>query len=221
MGFLYGDSTPSPIEVNFIEFLRETVDFGVRVLQADQRILDQRERVAGLAQQAEATVARLDQLGGLVAASVERAAAEVRDPTVENCGTVIARAAADLVRGEVARIRSALASEGAKAETQAASERADTLHALEGLLMRHDLPEPALRTHLRLLGGTRYGARLLGSTPFGLELVIELEVPPAHLFSHVVRVERVMERLEVMAPDPATRAHRGDPRLRPPRPAQR
>src|SRR5262249_5459374 len=82
----------------------------------------------------------------------------------------------------------------------------DWMKALEGLLLRHDLPETTLGMQLQVVGGTRYAARLLGSTSFGLESVIELEIPAGHLFSHVLRVDRVMERLEIHIPEASPRS---------------
>src|SRR6516225_9962398 len=170
MGYLYGDSSACPLQGDFIEFLRETLDFCVRCLGADARLSEQRERVATLQRQSEATIGRLDKLANAVATAVQRATVEEMDAAVESCGSSINRTAAELVRAEAARIKSTLVGETSKVEAQATAIRIEVVKALEALLLRHDVPEAALRTHLRLLGGTRYGARLLSTAPFGLEL---------------------------------------------------
>ena len=37
MPYLYGDSTPSTLEINYIDFLRDALDFAAQVLLADER----------------------------------------------------------------------------------------------------------------------------------------------------------------------------------------
>src|SRR5512133_3867753 len=93
MGFLYGDSSPSPLQGDFMEFLRETLDFCVRCLDADRRLTEQRERAATLQRAGEAT-------------SVQRLRGDEMDATVESCGASINRNTAELVRAECARVRS-------------------------------------------------------------------------------------------------------------------
>ena len=52
MTYLYGDSTPSTLRRNFLEFLRDALDFCVYVLQADARIQLGRARIDALRRQA-------------------------------------------------------------------------------------------------------------------------------------------------------------------------
>jgi hypothetical protein len=190
------------------------MDFCVRSLLAQQRMSAHRERAAGLTRDGDVTVARLEKMFGVISTSIRMLSAEEKDAAVESLGAAIDRAATDLARTEVSRVRAALSTEVAKLEVQATAERAEIVKALAALLLRHDLPETAVRTHLRLFGGTRYGARLLATTPFGMETVIELEVPSGHLFSSALRVDRVMERLEIQVPESNGR-NRGDVKLRP------
>jgi len=212
MGFLYGDSSACPLQGDFIEFLRETLDFCVRCLNADTRLTEQRERVATLQREGEATIGRLDKLAAAVATAVQHTTVEDMDAAVESCGASINRTAAELVRVEAARVKSTVVGEVSKLEAQATAIRVEVVKALEALLLRHDVPEAALRTHLRLLGGTRYGARLLATAPFGLEMVVDLDIPPNHLFATAVRVDKVVDRIEVLAPDPPGRLKDSKPK---------
>ena len=47
MSYLYGDSTPSTLQINFIEFLRDALEFSVQVLTADARIREGPQSVIG------------------------------------------------------------------------------------------------------------------------------------------------------------------------------
>ena len=55
--------------------------------------------------------------------------------------------------------------------------------------------------HLAIVAGGRYAGRARMKTGFGLEAVVDLEVPAGNLFERVVRVDRLMERLDVQAPE--------------------
>jgi hypothetical protein len=85
-------------------------------------------------------------------------------------------------------------------EDELARERGGLIRVLEKLLLKHDLPETTRRLHLEMMGGSRYTAHLL-ETAMHLDAVLELDIPSGHLFSQVVRVERVMDNLEIRAPD--------------------
>ncbi len=59
MPFLYGDSTPSTLEINYIDFLRDALDFSVQELGADERQRGNSARADELRRAAEIEVARL------------------------------------------------------------------------------------------------------------------------------------------------------------------
>jgi len=73
--------------------------------------------------------------------------------------------------------------------------------ALEVLLLRYDLPETTTTLQLTTASPTSYSARLGGVTGYGLETLLDLGIPDAHLFAHDVRVDRLMEGLEVKVPE--------------------
>src|SRR5437762_1839884 len=71
------------------------------------------------------------------------------------------------------------------------------------LLVRHDLPETRGSLNLQAKPGAPYAARLRVTTPFGVGATLDLEVPASHWYGHALRVDRVVDRLEVQAPTPA------------------
>ncbi|HSY39158.1 MAG TPA: hypothetical protein VLA79_06500 [Polyangia bacterium] len=208
MSYLYGDSTPSQLEVNFIEFLRDAVECCVQVLLADQRIAEGEAHTRALETATAAEIDRLQKMGALVPKALE--AAPVGDPA-----SATARCVAEIVRSAAALVRSASEEESAnlqaaitRRDAEAAIERAVFTRALETLLIKHDLPEMTSDTSLALVGGARYACRLRVSTGFGLDALLELEVPAGHLLERVVRVDRLAERLEVQVPEMAGWLHK-------------
>ena len=201
MSYLYGDSTPSKLEVNYIEFLRDAVEFCVQVLVADQRIGQGRAQTRSLEHATAERERAAAETGRLVGKSFEGATLGAGDSATARCAAEILKSASDLVRAEAVTMRSALEAEIARREAQAALERDGCVKALETLVMKHDLPEMSVDVHLAITGGSRYAGRSRMKTGFGLDAVMDLEVPAGHLFERVIRVDRLMERLDVQAPE--------------------
>ena len=71
MTYLFGDSTPSPLTSNFLEFFRDAVDFSVFALQTDERIKQGRERARALRREADAEMERLGAFVGRIAEAID------------------------------------------------------------------------------------------------------------------------------------------------------
>ena len=201
MTFLYGDSSPSALQVNFIEFLRDALDCSVQLLLAEGRMTE--GRGAGRAREAEANTAieGVQQLEAAVAATFKTLSSGSPDSPRGRCMAAILDAVDSLVKAEVANVRAGLAGAISQLEAQAARERQACNEALQALLIKHDLPESAVSQQLAVVGGTRYAGQVHLATPFGFEAMLETEIPSDSLFAQVVRVERVVDRLEVQAPE--------------------
>ena len=61
-GFLYGDSTPSPLRFDYIAFLRDAVDFGVEILSSDARMATAVHGVTALAEDTEREITLAEEL---------------------------------------------------------------------------------------------------------------------------------------------------------------
>jgi hypothetical protein len=208
MSYLYGDSTPSKLEVNFIEFLRDAVECCVQVLLADQRIAEGAAHTRALEAATAAEIARLQKTGALVPKALEGTSPGDSASATARCVAEIVRSAAEIVRSvaeaESANLQAAIN----RRDAEAAVERAVFAKAIETLLIKHDLPEMTSDTSIALVGGARYACRLHLSTAFGLDAALELEVPAGHLLERVVRVDRLAERLEVQVPEMAGWLHK-------------
>jgi hypothetical protein len=208
MSYLYGDSTPSRLEVNFIEFLRDAVDCCVQVLLADQRIAEGAARTRALDAATTAEIARLQKVGMLVPKAFEGTPAGEPASATARCVAEIVRAAADIVRAATAAASTTLEAAVTRRDADAALEREVFVKALETLLIKHDLPEMTSDSDVALVAGGRYACRLLLTTPFGLDAMMALEVPAGHLLERVVRVDRLAERLDVQVPEIAGWLHK-------------
>jgi hypothetical protein len=197
MAFLYGDASESPLRSDMIALLPDAIDFAVVLLQADERLRADEARAQALA---EATATQVEKMEALRETVVQAVSGADGDDAVARCAAAISRAATEHARVEIERVRDVLAAERAKMEAQGLEIRVACLRALEALLVKHDLPDTDGALRLQL-SGAAYQARLLLRAPWGLEVELELTVPPSHALAHVLRVDKILDRLEVQAPE--------------------
>ncbi len=201
MTYLFGDSTPSLLRVNFIELLRDALDFAVQVAQAADRLDQGRERLRARKQAAEVELQRIEAIDTAVQRAVAGSPTGASESAAARCAQAVSAAAAAAVKAEAEAVRARLAEDTARIDEAAARDRESCAAALGALLVKHDLPETTSSFALALADGARYAARLAGTTRYGLAATLELEVPAAHLFGHPLRLDKVVERLEVEAPE--------------------
>src|SRR5438067_6732580 len=122
MSYLYGDSTPSTLKFNFIDFLRDVIDCTVQILGADRHIREGAHAAAEHKKAGDAEVARLEALGSLISRAIDGASLGEAGMPTSRCAEAILRSSADLVHAEIERVRGTLATEVAKIDSQAARE---------------------------------------------------------------------------------------------------
>jgi hypothetical protein len=203
MRYLYGDSTESGLESNYLAFLRDAIDLCVELLQCDVGLAAGRERRAARERVAADAVAAIEELGRQLVRVAEPAAkAAGMESPVGRCASQVMRATADAVRSESAAVKNALAAESAEILAEAGRFGARAVTALGSLVRLHELPEAQESVSVRWTGST-YEARLRARTGFGLDVVVELDIPDASIYAHDLRVERVAEGVEIHAPEPS------------------
>jgi hypothetical protein len=200
MSYLYGDSTPSTLDENFIEFLRDSMDFCVAALLADDRARHSAGRATELRKAADADTERLRHLSAAVTFAIQGASSPENSPAAR-CGAEILSSAEKLVTAEIERVAASLTQEVSNLDAEAGRERGGCFKALEEFLLRYDLPNTKRSLELRLDGGERYTALMRTRTSFGLAVTLELELPADHLFAKALKVERIADRVEVQVPD--------------------
>ncbi|HVE41278.1 MAG TPA: tetratricopeptide repeat protein [Planctomycetota bacterium] len=200
MKYLYGDSTPSPLDVNFIQCLRETVDFAVQILQTEQQMQVELGRAAERRRAADAELAKVEGLPALVQRALEHAARSAPESPSGRAASAVIKSALELSRGESERAKAAFAEVLARLEAQVGKLRESCQKALEKLLLKQDLVDA--RTVLNLqLRDDRFEARLSFAAPYGVEGAIELDVPATHAFAKPVRLDQFIEHLELETPE--------------------
>ncbi|HEY2509332.1 MAG TPA: hypothetical protein VGI39_00625 [Polyangiaceae bacterium] len=200
MSYLYGDSTPSPLESNFLQFLGEALDFSVHVLLSAERLKHFAAQIAKLRGDADAEIARIEGLNRGVSAAVQGSPKGAAESPTAACASAILLSVGEIVDKNVAKVRAALDADISAIGAQDVAEREGCLRALEGLVRGHELPDAKTTLHLVREGGG-YAATRTTQTPFALDYVMGLDISPPHAFSQVTRVDRLMAQLEIHAPE--------------------
>jgi len=200
MSYLYGDSTPSPLKSNFIQFLGEALDFSVHILQSATHIQLLGKRMVAAKEDADAEVTRLEALRVSVAAALERTPKGAPESPTSACAKGMLASASELVARSAAQVAATLAANIAAMKAQDAQERQACERALEELVRLHDPPGTIATVHL-VQEGAHYAATRRTQTSFGLACVMELEIAAPHPFGQVARVDKFVPHLEIQAPE--------------------
>jgi len=200
MSYLYGDSTQSDLTTNFLEELRDALDFAVFVLQADDKIKAGKTKGAILNEEASAEIGRLEQFTSLVAAAIEGAQkGSEGSPTAQYAARVsellmgAGRQSADAVRAK-------LASDIATIDGEEAALREACHGALAAFIGPHGTSDPNTTQRIALLETGHYDATLAGQSSFGVEWTFDLSIPEGNLWAEQVRMERISPQLEIKTP---------------------
>jgi hypothetical protein len=201
MAFLYGDSTPSPLESNFLEFLRDALDFAVLVLHTDANIAAIRERKEASARSAESEIERLQTFGRIVMAAIQDAPKGEADSETTRCAAELAVTSANTVSASTDAVNRTLAEENAQADADEAAQREASFKALETLLLPHAPPETHITFLLERQADASYAASLLAEATMGLRWRIDLAIPEGHVFRSPAPIDKLAPQLEFNAPE--------------------
>jgi hypothetical protein len=197
MAFVYGDSTPFPYELDFIALVRQVVQCGVRLLQAQANVDDALARRSAAEQTRTAERARLDRLSEAVRLSMQP---YMSGPERQmRVASRVVESAKFVVDGELSTIDATASDEGARATKEIEGARREVFVALESFLRTNDVPgtEVALRLYA---DEESYAGQVTVSTPFGVEAIFHSEVPGSHEWGRPRRVGELSAGTEVHVP---------------------
>lgn len=198
MGHVYGDSTPFPFDINFIELIRHAMDCGVMLLAAQHDIATAVDRTGSVDQMRKAERGRLDAMSDAIKLTMT-AFTSSKSERLQRTAARVLEAGRAIIEQELAELENL--ANGQLSNTRMTVEYAcEKAHrAIEAFLLKHDLPNTSVG--LRLLAGEeRYGGQALVTTPFGIEAVFALDIPAAHEWGRVRRVVELAAGTEVHVP---------------------
>jgi hypothetical protein len=199
--YLYGDSTPFPLEENFLETLRDVCETVAALLRADVGLMAARERAEEAKRMAVREQSKLEGMAAGLVRALEGPMQDAESPsTARVAGRVLqsARSVLEGARGETTMRRD----EALRAvERELGDTRGVVMRNLEGLMARRQLPHTVWRLRWRAgAGDARAAATVAGSAPNGLETTLELDVPASHMWARAPRVKLLEKGLTLRLP---------------------
>ena len=210
MNYLYGNSTPFPLQQDFLATLRALTDACVGLLQVDEAI----GAAHASAQQAEAEAARdlewLSGLGEAILSAIKGYDQRPASATAAREAQRLAGAAENLVSSARSGIGGRREQLVGDLQSRIAEQRRVAARALERFLLKHTLPNSlwGMTWRVDTLESAAVQAEAACTAPCQLEAGFRLEVPPTSAWSKPVKVGDLVSELYVELPTKKGRLRR-------------
>jgi hypothetical protein len=198
MGHVYGDSTPFPYDINFVELIRHAVDCGVVLMAGQHAVASAVDRSGNFDALRKQERARLDAMSDAIKLTMTAFMSSSSERMVRTASRIL-EAARGVIESEMLQLESQANGEIVNTRTTLGRAREQAYRAVEAFVLRHDLPNTSVG--LRLLAGEEaYSGQALVATPFGIEAVFALAIPEAHEWGKLRRVAELSAGTEVHIP---------------------
>ncbi len=202
MTYLYGDSTDSGLELNYIELLREFLDFAVQVILSEQRIAGGRLTADEANEKTEAELGRLRALGASVNATLAKAKSTNPRSAADQSAVAIGQATKDILQRAAQALKQSTTQHEQKLQSTKLHEHANSAKLIEPLLRNHHLPDSKNLVNVELdAEGQSYAAEVLGSCEQGLAWRFVASIPSGHLFKETIKVSSIDADIVISLPE--------------------
>jgi hypothetical protein len=199
MGHVYGDSTPFPFDINFIELIRQAVECGVTLMSTQHAITMAVDRSGNFEQVRKAEKARLAAMSDAIKLTMTAFMSSPSERMVRTAQRVL-DTTRSVIDGEVGALEGQASGEASNTRAEVEHARMTAYRAVESFILRHDLPNTEIG--LRLLAHDEsYSGQALVATPFGIEAVFALTIPNAHEWGRPRRVAELSAGTEIHVPE--------------------
>jgi hypothetical protein len=198
MGHVYGDSTPFPFDINFIEVIRHAVDACCTLMASQHEIVTAVDRTGSFDQLRKAERSRLDAMSDAIKLTMTAFTSSKSERMVRTASRIL-ETARGVIESEMSELESAANGQISSTRATVDQARERSFRAIETFLLRHDVPGTS--SSLRMLAGEEvYSGQALVQTPFGVEAVFALSLPTAHEWGRVRRVAELSPGTDVHVP---------------------
>lgn len=205
MTFLFGDLSPAPFTTNFLEELRDALDFAGGIAEADQTIVTAEARRDVLRRAADAEHARLEALVWGMVAAAGAADQGAPDSATALLATELGLLVQERREASDALVRKKLEADLVLLDAEVSAAREDYFPTLQDWLLVRLPPRAKQTWGIELILGAkkdlhRYRAVLSGEAAFGLAWTIALAIAEDGIWASPLRVFRLAEDLAIVTP---------------------
>lgn len=198
MSRVYGDSTPFPHDLDYIQLVRDGVDCAVRLLSAQHSMRAATERAQAAERTKQQEAAELEALFDRVQTASMSSLSEGFDRTVRTAAQIVA-GTRSMIDAAIRDLDGNLALEQGQSRLIIDKARETTAGAVENFLQRH--AGPGSRLCLQLLASTDANVpHVTVVTPYGLSAVFGAVIPANHAWARPRRVGDLVPQLEIQMP---------------------
>ncbi len=202
MTYLYGDSTDSGLELNYIELLREFLDFAVQVILSEQRIAGGRLAADDASEKTEAEMGRLRALGASVDTTLAKAKSNNPRSAADQSAVAIGQATKNILQQAAQALKQSTTQHEQKLHSTRIHEHASSAKLIEPLLRNHHLPDSKSLANVELDSeGQAYAAEVLGSCEQGLAWRFVASIPSGHLLKETIKVSSIDADIVISLPE--------------------
>jgi hypothetical protein len=204
MAYLYGDLSPAPFTTNFLEELRDAVDFAAALADADQCIANADARREALRKQADEESVRIDALVNAIGTAIQGAEKGEEGSATITLANEVSKLVGERRSAAEVAVQKRLTALIRELEKETLEARADYFPMLERYLLARIPPTAKETLRVELVGVKKderhYEAEVLGRSDLGLEWSIEVAVPDDGSWSEPMRVDDALDGLAITAP---------------------
>ena len=189
MKYLFGDSTPFPMEENFLDTACAASEAAVALLRADEIRVEERRLVAEADERAQEELAHFDAFARRAVESYAQPTDELRAHMGRAARSMLGEMREEISKWRAAAIATAL-------ETAALTQVMPTVGRF---FEKHQLPgtEWSLAWGSRLDGTGSAVAQVHGQAPGGLDVSLDVAIPPSHPWAKPQRVSVVEQGVAI------------------------
>lgn len=199
MAHVYGDSTAFPYDLDYIELSRHAVDCAVQLFSAQHAIAASLERAGALNQARTSELSRITAMSQAVEGSLSQFLSS-GSPETERIARRMLECVSETAGAEASLIERQSADDASHMKNIVARSGESAHRALEGFLLRHDLPGTELGLTWAAAGEQSYTGQVGIKTPFGISAAFSLAIPPEHVWARPRRLAELAPGLEVHFP---------------------
>ena len=205
MAYLYGDSTPFPLNENYIDTIRDAVELCTTLLQIDRTLEQLRQQTRDERESTDSTLAEFKKLASEMAAALQPYATGADIPTVKDVSAQLVKTVHGVLDHAQTSLVARRDSNINQAHQQMLQERGLALPALERFLLRHEPKGTVWSLFYRMDELQVVVARATAQTPFGLRATFELKLPATSPWVKPMRVVDLRENVVVSLPKKSRR----------------
>jgi hypothetical protein len=199
MSHLYGDSTPFPHEVNYIELCRRAIDCAVQLLSAQHAIATALDRAQNQSQARSLMIGRILAMSEVAVGAFD-AFTGPDAPQTERVARRIIDCIGGLCNEEIASLERQTNDDDARTQNVVTRSLESAHRGLEAFVAGQDLPGTDIALSWASAGEQGHTGQIAVRSPFGVSAAFTLAVPADHPWVRSRRVSDIVPDIEVHCP---------------------